>query len=124
MEGRMINKKENIIQKKSYEFALNVIRFVRKFPRTNGGFVVGQQLLKSATSIGANVEEAIGGFSKSDFTHKMNIALKEAREANYWLRLVRDSGMVKDDVECLITESEEIRKILTAIVKSAQKIHS
>ncbi|MFH1940764.1 MAG: four helix bundle protein [bacterium] len=119
----MAGKKENIIQEKSYAFALNVIRFVRKFPRTNEGFVIGQQLLKSATSIGANVEEAIGGFSKSDFTHKMNIALKEAREANYWLRLIRDSGLAKYSVEILITESEEIRKILTAIVKSAQKVH-
>ena len=83
--------KENIIRDKSYAFALSIIDLVRKFPKQNDGFVIGKQLLRSGTSVGANVEEAISAFSKKDFTYKMNSALKKARETHYWLRLVRDS---------------------------------
>jgi len=81
----------NMIQKKSYQFALEIIKLVQQFPRTTVGFVIGNQLLKAGTSVGANVEEAIGGFRRNDFTYKMSIAQKEARESHYWLRLTRDS---------------------------------
>ena len=117
--------KENIIQVKSYQFALAIIELVRKFPRRTDGYVLGNQLLRASTSIGANVEEAIGAFSKNDFSHKMSIALKEARESNYWLRLIRDSHLVEAaDLKNLPEDSEELRKILTSIVKSAQKSNS
>jgi four helix bundle protein len=112
--------KQNIVKDKSYEFALVIIGLVKKFPRNNEGFILGKQLLRSATSIGANVEEAIGAFTKNDFTYKMSLALKEARETNYWLRLVRDSKIVKTKIESYIEASEELRKILTAIVKKSK----
>ncbi len=112
--------KENIIQKKSYTFALEIIGLVKGFPRNNEGFIIGKQLLRSATSIGANVEEAVGAFTKKEFTYKMSIALNEARETNYWLRLVRDSKISKDDLDDYVEKSEELRKILTAIVKKSR----
>ena len=78
-------------------------------------------MLRSATSVGANVEEGIGGFSKQDFRYKMSVALKEARETNYWLRLIRDTELLKKEtMESILQESVEIRKILTAIVKTAK----
>lgn len=112
--------KQNIVKDKSYEFALDIISLVKNFPRNNEGFILSKQLLRSATSIGANVEEAIAAYTKNDFTYKMSLALKEARETNYWLRLVRDSKIVKTELESYIEASEELRKILTAIVKRSK----
>ncbi len=113
--------KQNIIKDKSYAFALEIIGLVKKFPKNNEGFIIGKQLLRSATSIGANVEEAVGAFTKNDFTYKMGLALKEARETNYWLRLVRDSKLVNTEIESYIESSEELRKILIAIVKKSKE---
>jgi len=77
------------------------------------------QLLRSGTSIGANVEEALAGQSRKDFLAKMSIASKEARETNYWLRLIKDSGIFdKQRTQALIEVSEELIKILTSIVKT------
>ncbi|MEJ2542997.1 MAG: four helix bundle protein [Calditrichaceae bacterium] len=118
MEIEMI--KENIVQEKSYNFAIEIIQLIKKFPRKNDGFVLGKQLLRSSTSIGANVEEAIGAFSKSDFIYKMSIALKEAREKHYWLRLIRDSNMLNQNAEAYVLKAEELIKILTAIVKRSK----
>ena len=76
-------------------------------------------MLKSGTSIGANVEEALAGQSRADFLSKMSIASKEARETNYWLRLLKDSGIIsKTEIEPLLAESESIANILTSIVKT------
>ena len=78
-------------------------------------------MVRSGTSVGANVEEAIGAFSKEDFTYKMSLALKEARETHYWLRLTRDTIIVpKDEIEPLISEAAEVMRILGAIVKSSK----
>lgn len=111
--------KDNIIQKKSYEFALQVIALYRKLCKSNE-FVLSKQLLRSGTSIGANVEEAQAGQSKADFISKMSIASKEAREANYWLRLLRDSRTIDEiEVKLLLAESEAIINILTSIVKTS-----
>lgn len=111
--------KDNIIQKKSYEFALQVISLYRKLCKSNE-YVLSKQLLRSGTSIGANVEEAQAGQSRADFISKMSIASKEARETNYWLRLLRDSGTIDEiEVEALLVESESIVNILTSIVKTA-----
>ena len=80
------------------------------------------QLLRSGTSIGANVEEAQAGQSKADFVCKMAIALKEARETRYWLRLIRESELAeKDSVDILLKEASELAKILGAIISSAKK---
>ena len=113
--------KDNLIQQKSYDFALKVIGVHRKLCK-NGEFVLSKQLLRSGTSIGANVEEAQAGQSRADFVSKMSIASKEARETNYWLRLLRDGGILdKSEVELLLSESEAIINILTSIVKSSRQ---
>lgn len=114
--------KNNEIVNRSYQFALRIIRLVGSLPKNEAGRVIGGQLLRSGTSIGANVEEAQSGYSKSDFTNKVNIAQKEARESNYWLRLLRDSKLVKEElINDLINESEEIKKILFPIVRTSRK---
>jgi four helix bundle protein len=114
----MENKRRDI-KERSFEFAVRIIWFVQKLPRNHAGYQIGGQLLEAATSIGANVEEATGGFSKKDFTYKMGVALKEARESNYWLRLIKISELAKgDELDFLLKESEELRKILTSIVKT------
>jgi four helix bundle protein len=109
------------VKGRTYEFSINIINFVRKLPRDTAGFVLGRQLLRSGTSIGANVEEATGAFSKDDFTFKMNIALKEDRETNYCLRLLRDSGIIKEiDIKEALDESEHLKNILSAIVRTSK----
>jgi len=111
--------RENIVKKKSYDFALGVIKLCKKLKREKH-FEISSQLIRSGTSIGANIEEALAGQSKSDFTAKMTIASKEARETNYWLRLIIDSGMIEEKlIQPLINESEELIKILTCIVKTS-----
>ncbi len=74
--------KQNIVKDKSYDFAVHLIPFVKGLPRDVAGMTLGRQLIRSGTSIGANIEEAIAGFSREDFLYKMNIALKEARETS------------------------------------------
>lgn len=115
-----MSSKQNIIIDKSYQFALDIIHIYKKMQRGNE-FILSKQLVRSGTSIGANVEEAIAGQSRKDFIAKMSIASKEAREVNYWLRLLSDSKLCKEiDYTTAIAKSEEIIKILTSIVKTAQ----
>jgi len=111
---------ESIVGGKAYYFALKVI-LLHRIMQEQKEYVISNQLLKSATSIGANIEEAQAGFSRKDFAAKMAIASKEARESRYWLRLLSDSGIVKDfNFTELLTENDEIVKILTKIVKTTQ----
>jgi len=116
---------ESIVRQKSYDFALTIIK-VCKHLKENQHFEIAQQLLRSGTSIGANVEEALAGQSRKDFFAKMSIASKEARESKYWLRLLKDSGISDtNEVQELLEKSDELVKILTSIVKTgheAQKI--
>lgn len=114
-------KPERKIQERTYDFSLRIIKLVQSLPQNNAGFVLGKQLLRSGTSIGANVEEANGAFSKEDFTYKMSIALKESRETNYWLQLIQDAELLNPDrLDPIIQESVELRKILTAIVRTSK----
>lgn len=83
-------------------------------------YVLSKQVLRSGTSIGANVEEALAGQTKKDFIAKMSIASKEARETKYWLRLIRESKLTREPVDDLITDIDEIICILTSIVKTSQ----
>jgi four helix bundle protein len=112
--------KANVVLEKSYQFALEIVALCKQLQELKE-FVISKQLLKSGTSIGANVEEAVGGHSKKDFVAKMIIALKEARESNYWLRLLRDSGLSPGDTTgALLLQSEEMIKLLTAIIKTSR----
>ena len=111
-------RKQNIIKEKSYKFSLDILFLYKKMIEQNE-FILSKQIVRSGTSIGANVEEAIAAQSRKDFISKMSISSKEARETNYWLRLLRDSHLCKGiDYNDLINESEEIIKILTSIVKT------
>lgn len=119
----MENKEQKIdLDGRVYNFVLRAIKLVRSLPKETVGREMGRQLLRAVTSIAANIEEARGGFSKSDFTFKMNTAFKEARESNLWLRLIHDSGLVNSvRMADIIRESEEIRNILGASVRTAKK---
>ncbi len=110
---------ESIVKNKSYDFALRILKLYLFLTEKNH-FAVANQIVKAGTSIGANVEEALAGFSKKDFTAKMSIASKEARETHYWLRLIRDAGVIEiNQVKSLVAESETLVKILTSIVKTS-----
>ena len=112
--------KPSIIQDKSYAFALRAIALA-KWLKEQKEFEIAGQVLRSGTSIGANVEEALAGISRADFIAKMSIASKEARETRYWLRLLRDSKTVPElKINPLENECLELIRILTAIVKTSQ----
>ena len=109
---------KSLIKKRTYEFALKIIDLYKTLISKNE-YVLSKQLLKAGTSIGANVEEALAEQSRADFLSKMSIASKEARESNYWLRLIRDSKILEDRfITPLIAESSEIIRMLTSIVKT------
>jgi len=109
---------KSIIKEKSYDFALQIIKLCSQL-REDKHLEISSQLLRSGTSIGANVEEALAGQSRKDFFAKMSIASKEARETNYWLRLIKDAGIFEtQQSRKLIESSEELVKILTSIVKT------
>ncbi len=112
--------KENIIQRKSFEFSLIIIKLYKKLIAENE-YVISKQVLRSATSIGANIEEALAGQSKRDFLHKMSIASKEARETRYWLKLLDKSQIIKNDYSSYLEEIENIINMLTKIVKSTSE---
>jgi four helix bundle protein len=109
---------KSLIKKRTYAFALKIIE-LHKMLTAKNEYVLSRQLLKAGTSIGANVEEALAGQSRADFLSKMSIASKEARESNYWLRLMKDSKILEvGHIETLIAESSEIISMLTSIVKT------
>jgi four helix bundle protein len=109
------------IEEKAFRFAKNIIQFVTSLDKGEIKFVLGKQLLRSGTSIGANIEEARGGLSKPDFTHSMNVAKKEARETLYWLKLFSEFDSTnKEKLKQLILECDELMRMLTAIVKTSQ----
>lgn len=108
--------KENIIQQKSYKFALKSVALYKKIILEKKEFVLSKQFLRSSTSIGANVEETIGAQSDKDFLSKISIAYKEARETHYWLRLLRDSHYIdQEDAFPMLNHCEEILKIIGKI---------
>ncbi len=116
--SEVITKKDNLIQTKSYDFALKTIKLCKELQKDKE-FVLSKQLLRSGTSIGANVMEAEAAQSRKDFINKMSIASKEARESKYWLSLIKDSQMTSIDLRSNIKDCDEIIRILTAIVKTS-----
>ena len=110
------------ITDRSFEFAVRIVKlcqFLEKQDRVSK--TLANQLLRSGTSIGANVEEAQAGQSKADFIAKMSIARKEARETHYWLRLLKAAEIVPEEqLNDILNESEQTVRIVTAIVKTAQ----
>ena len=117
-------KNENVIVEKSKAFALRIIKMYQYIVKEEKEFVMSKQILRSGTSIGANVKEAIRGQSKPDFYAKMNIALKEASETEYWLELLHESGYIEDPAfQSIYDDCQELVRILVSITKT-QKYNS
>jgi four helix bundle protein len=113
--------KENIIKDKSFNFAVRIVGLYQFLKDEKKEYVLSKQILKSGTSIGANVEEADGSISKAEFSSKLSIAYKEAKETHYWLRLLKASGYIDLKIfESLIKDLDEIMKILFAIIKTTR----
>lgn len=113
-------KEDNLIQIKTFDFALEIIKLYSECKNQNE-YILSKQILRCGTSIGANVEEAIAAQSKKDFISKLTIANKEARETRYWLKLYENSNLVQIDLEHYLKEIESIINILTKIIKTSSE---
>ena len=111
--------KKSVLRDKSYAFAVRMVKFYQYLRNEKSEFVLSKQILRSGTSIGANIEEASGTQSYKDFTAKLHIALKEARETHYWLRILRDTNYISNE-QCddLLKDTDEIIALLTASLKT------
>ncbi|MBQ6839558.1 MAG: four helix bundle protein [Oscillospiraceae bacterium] len=113
---------ENVIQSKSFRFALRVVKLCKFLQDTQKEFIMTKQLLRCGTSIGANVAESEHAQSKADFSSKLNIALKEAAETDYWLRLLHEAEILSDsEFQSIYTDCQEIERLLASIVKTTKK---
>lgn len=114
--------KENVLKERSYAFALRIIDTYKQLTLQQGEFVLAKQMLRSGTSIGANIEEADTAHSKRDFLSKVSISYKEAGETKYWLRLLKDSKYLENDAaNTLICDADELIKIMTTIIKTTKE---
>ena len=112
-------KNDNVIQIKSYAFAVRIVKVYQFLSNEKKEFVLSKQLLRCGTSIGANIEEAIGGQSEKDFFAKLTISYKEARETHYWIRLLKDTDyLTKEQSESLLYDVTELLKIIGSIQKT------
>lgn len=117
----MNEEKENIIIKKSYDFALQIVKLY-KILAEQKEYVLSKQMLRSGTSIGANIHEAVAAESKKDFIHKLGIAVKEAREILYWLCLLHDSHFIKQEqFDVLKSSCNSLIKILNSIILTTKQ---
>ena len=115
----MTMKQNNVVQTKSYAFAVRIVKLYQYLVKEKQEYVLSKQLVKSGTSIGANVEEAIGGQSQKDFQAKLSISYKEERETHYWLRLMQDSGYLSPtQSKSLLEDCSELLKILGSIQRT------
>jgi four helix bundle protein len=113
--------KENILKDKSYAFAIRIVRLSQYLQTDKKEFVVSKQLLRSGTAIGALIREAEYGQSKTDFIHKMSIALKEANETDYWLNIIKDTGYGEEKLYLsIIKDCNELLRLLIATIKTAK----
>ena len=113
---------ERIVQKKSVQFAVRIVKLCKYLREEQNEYILTKQILRSGTSIGANIAEAQQAQSKSDFVHKMSIALKEASETDYWIRLLHATDCLNDkEKDSILLDCAELIKMLTAIVKSSKE---
>ncbi len=116
-----MDKKSNPLADKSYVFALKIVKIYKTLISAKKEYVLSKQLLRSGTSIGANIAEANGAISKADFSAKVSIAYKESLETKYWLNLLRDSGFIPEDhAEDLVMDADELSKIMFSILKTTR----
>lgn len=114
----------NNLQKRLFDFGVNVLLYLRKVPKNLETMVIKDQLSRSVTSPGAVYEEAQGAVSRPDFHNKINCCLKEIRESGYWLRMLQALNGKDDELIGLIVESEELRKIFTTISTKTKNLKS
>ena len=113
---------DNVIVQKSKSFALRIIKLYKFMLTEHHEYILSKQVLKSGTSIGANVREATRGQSKADFYSKMNIALKECSETEYWLELLHESGYISDkDFESIYADCQSLLRLLSSITQNQKK---
>ena len=113
---------EQTVEHKSFHFAVRVVKLCKYLRSTKNEYTLSKQLLRSGTSIGANIAEAEQAQSRADFVSKMSIALKEAAETNYWLRLLQATDELSEpEFTSIYSDCRELEKMLTAIVKTAKK---
>ena len=113
---------DNAIQDKSFRFAVRIVNLCRYLQTEQKEYILTKQLLKSGTSIGANVSESQQAQSRPDFINKLNIALKEAYETNYWLRLLHETNFLTDDeFQSIITDCQELERLLISIIKTSKE---
>ena len=114
--------KDNIIRSKSFDFSVRIVNLYKILYSERNEKVISKQLIRSGTSIGANVVEGIAAFSKKEFIFKLQISYKEAFETRYWLKLLFGTGYIKQsEFESLLVDVEEIIKIMTVILKSSKQ---
>lgn len=112
-------KKNNIIVDKSKHFSLRIIKLYKYLTTEKKEYIISKQILRSGTSVGANIREAVRGYSAADFYFKMNLSLKEAEETLYWLELLHESDYIETKhFESIYADAREIIKILTSITKN------
>jgi len=113
--------KQNVVQDKSYKFSIRIINLYKFLKKDKNEFILSKQILRCGTSIGANIEEAIGGISRKDFIAKLQISYKEARETHYWLRLLKDTEFIDENMfKSLINDCEEVLKLLSKILETSK----
>jgi four helix bundle protein len=113
--------KESIVREKAFVFAIRIVKLYKFLSTEKKEFVLSKQILRSGTSIGANIEEADGAISKKEFSNKISIAYKEARETSYWLRLLEATDFIEKRLfESLETDCEELCKLLFAIIRTTR----
>ena len=118
----MKTKEDNIIATKSYAFAVRCVNLYKYLCDVKNDYTIGRQLMRSGTSIGANVKEATRGVSKADFTAKMSISLKEASESEFWIELLRDTDYITTEhAESMLADCQELLKLLMTIVKTSKQ---
>lgn len=106
---------------KSLDFATQIVLFYDEFSKTKKDTTIAKQLLRSATSVGANINEAVYGNSKADFISKLHISLKETAESIYWLKLLKNTKLVNYDFDSLLSLAEEIKRMLIASLNTAKE---
>ena len=114
---------DNAVAVKSKAFAVRCIRLRKYLCENKNEYVLSKQLLRSGTSIGANIKEALRGQTRPDFGSKMNVALKEASESEYWIEILRDTNYISaQQAESMLNDCTEVIKILISIIKTSQGI--
>jgi len=117
---KMSYKSKSVVLKKAFNFAVSIVKLNDTLNEAKQ-YVLAKQLIRSGTSIGANINEALAGYSKRDFMFKMSLALKESNETEYWLLLLKESRSINVNFDSFIDETTELQRMLTAILNTTKK---